>query len=441
MDPPPMNPAEQQARINPRGTWERTKDPATVRVMVRDTAHLVELIDRAASDDAHHDPRVRQLAGRIVAGIHDPDLRAATIQRTVQTVVPYLGEAPEWVSDPITVWETGGDCDDHARLVAALARSIGHPARMVWWEAPNGEGHIVAQLRISSGEWAWSETTIPAQFGESPRDAMARLHAEGRAPWRPDIEPPPGRLGAATSGGGADVEARRIILGAWPTVRGLPEATLYAVQLAQAVARAETFYGRGWTAQPAMVGSHNWGSVHQGAPLPDGTCPPGGMLAEDTDQAGTRRGVCFKVYDSDEAGAADLLRQLAARPRVVAAMRAGRGTDGAAAALYRDHYGSNTCPEAIAEWGDDARRFSEFGRQPQTPRQAAAGAACDRECIRRISNILDSQGRAIARALDEPQQLRTRSDLARAILGAALVGAAALAARHHMPRSVKRYFP
>lgn len=77
--------------------------------------------------------------------------------------------------------------------------------------------------------------------------------------------------------------------------------------MVQAVGRHETGYGRGWARScPAMAQSHNWGAI-QGSP---------GAMCRDTHEDGSAYHASYRIYPTDEAGAADLWRELARRPYV-----------------------------------------------------------------------------------------------------------------------------
>ena len=81
-----------------------------------------------------------------------------------------------------------GDCDDHARLVKALGLAANIPAELCFCDERNvyvcedelekrhgapEPVHVTAKL---AGEWA--ETTIAADFGEDPYEALDRLELE-----------------------------------------------------------------------------------------------------------------------------------------------------------------------------------------------------------------------------------------------------------------------
>ena len=97
-------------------------------------------------------------------------------------------------------------------------------------------------------------------------------------------------------------EAHAIIVRTRP-----PGAGPRAARLVQAVALHETGYGRGWSRScPAMLNSHNWGAI-QGRP---------GAMCRDTHADGSPYHASYRIYPSDDAGAADLWRELWRRPGV-----------------------------------------------------------------------------------------------------------------------------
>lgn len=128
--------------------------------------------------------------------------------------------------------------------------------------------------------------------------------------------------------------ARAVLVKAWPTVFPGRAPTLAELQIAQALAAFDGAYGGG-----RLEGTNNWGAVHQGFPK-DGECPPGGRLFDDFDAKTQKRyPVCFKVYPSPEAGAADVLRQMyVARATVAQYVRERRDLQTITRALFRAHY-------------------------------------------------------------------------------------------------------
>lgn len=75
-----------------------------------------------------------------------------------------------------TIAAGAGDCDDHARVVAALLLAGGVPARLAFLSRPRDPGprHVTAQAYLD-GRWVWLETTVDAALGEHPYAAARRL--------------------------------------------------------------------------------------------------------------------------------------------------------------------------------------------------------------------------------------------------------------------------
>lgn len=113
------------------------------------------------------------------------------------------------------------------------------------------------------------------------------------------------------NGGNPHIAAREIIRAAWKA-RGVSAPTLGELQYAQAVALGESSYGDGFP------GLHNWGAILCPSLPP---CGPGCALGPfDSQVPGGGSKVCVKVYDSDVAGATDMIRVLQNRPDALAAM-------------------------------------------------------------------------------------------------------------------------
>jgi hypothetical protein len=99
-----------------------------------------------------------------------------------------------------------------------------------------------------------------------------------------------------------------------------------ALQAVQAIARHESGPGYG----DGMDQANNWGSIHCTSGPP---CGDGCVEHTDTDASGAPYTTCFRRYDSPEAGARDLLRELLRRPPVRAVLSSGNA--GAIAAAMR----------------------------------------------------------------------------------------------------------
>jgi hypothetical protein len=112
---------------------------------------------------------------------HDELVFAMRLHRFVKSAVRFQREQGEVFQTPrATLARRGGDCDDHARLIAALALAGGIPARIAFLHAPDGgPRHVTAQVHVGGG-WQWLETTVDAAPFEHPLDAVQRLKVRGR---------------------------------------------------------------------------------------------------------------------------------------------------------------------------------------------------------------------------------------------------------------------
>lgn len=132
----------------------------------------------------HADPSVVRMAGDFaraadrarIAPFHREPFLARAIHRFVQDNVRFAEEHVETFRSPeLTMQLASGDCDDHAVLVASIAKACGIPARIEGF----GEGisHVCPVLE-RPGRYA--ETTIKvldgARYGEHPYAAAERLN-------------------------------------------------------------------------------------------------------------------------------------------------------------------------------------------------------------------------------------------------------------------------
>jgi hypothetical protein len=147
----------------------------------------LRLLDLAATYDARYDSRIRGLAVAIVRD-HARTTGALDVARALHAAVKgrvrYLGEGIDTFQSSWQTWADGlGDCDDSARLLLALARSVGLRADMGVLRRPDGQpSHVVALLDDGTGQTTWAECTLDAHFGEHPVAAYARLRARGIQP-------------------------------------------------------------------------------------------------------------------------------------------------------------------------------------------------------------------------------------------------------------------
>jgi hypothetical protein len=103
------------------------------------------------------------------------DAYALELHHNVQRQIKFIHEPKEtFQSARTTMRLRAGDCDDHARLLYALARAGNVRAKMVFFEVDDQPVHVVDMLRNSRG-WRWAETTFAARFGENPYNALARI--------------------------------------------------------------------------------------------------------------------------------------------------------------------------------------------------------------------------------------------------------------------------
>lgn len=131
-------------------------------------------------------------------------------------------------------------------------------------------------------------------------------------PGPPKVEVTPPGI-PVTTGMMPASQARSILLQVWKDTTGRT-ASLAELQIAQAIGR---FEGR-WGSSRAK---NNWGGVQCLSRPP---CPDGCIEYTDTHADGTKYQGCLKVYPTQEAGAADMVRLITIkRPGVWEAMRAG----------------------------------------------------------------------------------------------------------------------
>lgn len=144
------------------------------------------------------------------------------------------------------------------------------------------------------------------ELGMSERTLRRKMQEYGIS--RPDNKETTASIKTAQAN--VDLWARNIIIKAFPKVMGR-EPTEAEIQTVQAVARLETYYGRGW--KGAGVGSNNWGAIQCGDSCKiNGQCDPAKSFphkdSTPTDDGKTIWYVtCFKKYPTPEDGCADLI--------------------------------------------------------------------------------------------------------------------------------------
>jgi hypothetical protein len=356
----------------------------------------IAVLDAAAWVDARYDGRIRRFALGILRGL--PDAKRPTIARAlhafVRDSIRYVGEGIETFQ---SAWQTitlgFGDCDDVARLLLALARAVGIPARLeiLRRDRDGRPKHATVKLNDGAG-YQWAECTIAARFGEHPVAAMKRIGAAS-AGGRDDIGDASGLLFAANAvTAKREADARAVIASQWDPA--LAAATPAAFQGAQAIARHEgggSSYGMGLAKRcPDVV--NNWGA----AQLPRSPtkeceslsgprtieCPAGSGWCTDSyvDKLGKTHfyEVCFRSFATPEQGAAFYLRTLLGKGRESVAAVIGSGdADAIAAAMYSTRY------------------FAGFSKNADPAKRAA-------ENIADYAKAITAHAKIIADALGEP---------------------------------------
>lgn len=141
-------------------------------VEVADDSQKLELLRDIAIEGSDH-PLVRELAFNLTARwLGDPWRQAYELHRWMRHCVRYLDERTETFQRPwVTLTRAGGDCDDHATAQIALALAVELPVLLGLWD-PLTHASVAYALE---GREVWAESTIGANFGEHPLDALARL--------------------------------------------------------------------------------------------------------------------------------------------------------------------------------------------------------------------------------------------------------------------------
>lgn len=132
----------------------------------------------AASLEDAQTPGARDLALALRSSAPDDEAFARAVHAFVKDRVAFVREAGEvFQNGSYTLATAAGDCDDHARLVYAIAAAGGLPAVMGFLHhggARSSPTHAAAQL-CPDRQCAWAETTVDAAFGEHPLAAAERL--------------------------------------------------------------------------------------------------------------------------------------------------------------------------------------------------------------------------------------------------------------------------
>ena len=131
-------------------------------------------------------PMIRDIAVELVRSARRDDHpeRLARLHRFVRDSVPYHREPVEMFHHPVVTVQNGGDCDDHASLLCALAWSLRYPWLLEAVGKEDDPDHYTTQLGwppndAMSGDaqtrWRSYETTVDALPGEHAQRAARRL--------------------------------------------------------------------------------------------------------------------------------------------------------------------------------------------------------------------------------------------------------------------------
>lgn len=146
---------------------------AAWKVVCPSHRHKVRLLANLAELDAQTDPRLRELAVAVASDKRGRRATIAALQQLVQETVAHWGEGAETFSPSWETLDSGiGDCDDSARALLALLRSLGVKAGLATLYDPPRHVAVVVHL---DGGWKWAEASIAAQLGEHPAAAHRRL--------------------------------------------------------------------------------------------------------------------------------------------------------------------------------------------------------------------------------------------------------------------------
>lgn len=175
-----LTPAETERIIRRAGCRVRRRvslyDGATAfEVDCPSHARKVRLLGDLAEADADL-PDVRRIAEDVAAGARSDAERAELLHAFVRDRVAFVKEKREIFAPTLRTLETGmGDCDDSARALLALLRSLDMPARLKTLPEGSDEPLHVAAQALIDGRWEWLETSIAANAGEHPLAAARRL--------------------------------------------------------------------------------------------------------------------------------------------------------------------------------------------------------------------------------------------------------------------------
>ena len=148
------------------------------RAVCRSHGAKLKLLANLAEWEARNVPDVRRRAEQVAAGERSALGQIVALHRYVRDRVTFTGEPVETFTSTMRTLDHGlGDCDDSARALLALLRSLGHTAGLMVLPDPRSgrpPEHVAAAVKFR-GKWHWLETSIAAEPGEHPLAAARRL--------------------------------------------------------------------------------------------------------------------------------------------------------------------------------------------------------------------------------------------------------------------------
>jgi transglutaminase-like putative cysteine protease len=152
----------------------RTNDHFTLTTMVNSIlsfADISEYILPSKLVQSHH-PEIQQLASELTRGLKTDEEKSKAIYKWVASNISYDAESyfrdpsnPRYYSSLETLRDKQALCSGYANLNAALHRSVGIEAKVVY-----GEGHAWNEVKIS-GNWQQQDPT----YGSGGLDMMNKL--------------------------------------------------------------------------------------------------------------------------------------------------------------------------------------------------------------------------------------------------------------------------
>lgn len=156
-------------------------------------ATLRHMANFAQASLRHPDQIIRGLALQLTAQCPPSNQRGGYMAQ-MRCLHAFVRDAIRYVSDPDefelvqspekTLEYRAGDCDDKATLLAALLKSLAHPARFVAI-GRNGEpfSHVLVETKVKNTglemrDWCPLETIIPVEPGWYPGDVTSRYVLE-----------------------------------------------------------------------------------------------------------------------------------------------------------------------------------------------------------------------------------------------------------------------